>query len=194
VARELLGLLLCHQTPHGLLVGRIVETEAYLGATDLASHSARGRTKRNYLMFEAPGHAYVYFSYGNHWCFNTVAYAKPPGAVLVRALEPVEGMDVMTLNRGLSNPRDLTNGPGKLTKALDIGRAQNAAALFESASPLYIARPTRSRPKMPVVVTPRIGISKSVDLPLRFYVADSPYVSRRRALDAALRDAFEGAS
>jgi DNA-3-methyladenine glycosylase len=179
VARKLLGLLLCHRTPRGLLVGRIVETEAYLGSDDAASHAARGRTARNRLMFSAPGHAYVYFSYGMHWCFNAVAYQTPPGAVLVRALEPLDGVDEMARLRGLalSSPA-LTNGPGKLTRALAIERAHNGVALYESDE-LFIAYPPGRAPRRPVESGPRIGIRRSAELPLRFFYGDSAYLSRR---------------
>lgn len=184
VARDLLGSLLCHRVPsvlreadECLLVGRIVETEAYLGGADLASHSARGVTRRNYLMFEAPGHAYVYQSYGCHWCFNAVAFAHPPGAVLIRAIEPLDGVREMARRRGLDNMIQLTNGPGKLTRALGIERQHNGGVLFDPASALHIAEAPRRDAR--IVVTSRIGITRSADLPLRFYLDGNAYVSRR---------------
>ena len=178
VARDLLGCALCHQTPDGPLVGRIVETEAYLGCDDLASHAARGRTRRNAIMFDAPGHAYVYLSYGNHWCFNVVAFERPPGGVLIRALEPIAGLEAMALRRqrgaGLAS---LTNGPGKLTQALGIDRAQYGVPLFGDETSLFLSIPD-ARPSPVVGCGPRIGIRRAMDLPLRFYVRGSAYLSR----------------
>lgn len=178
VARELLGAVLVHETDEGLACGRIVETEAYTGADDPASHAARGRTPRNFLMFEAPGQAYVYFIYGNHFCFNAVSFDHPPGAVLVRALEPLRGLDLMARRRGMreSDPR-LTNGPGKLAQALGVTRADNGAALYDPASRLRIERGTTA--PGPIVVSERIGINVARHLPLRFHIAGSPCVSKR---------------
>lgn len=179
MARHLLGLLLCRRTPAGLLVGRIVETEAYLGPDDGASHAARGVTPRNRLMFERPGHAYVYFSYGMHWCFNIVAWSTPPGAVLVRALEPLDGVDEMARRRHLPhNAPTLTNGPGKLTQALGIDGSLNGAPLYDAEGAIFIARPTRRTTARPVIATPRIGIRRSAELPLRFCLGDSAHLSR----------------
>ncbi len=149
--------------------GRIVEVEAYLGPHDLAAHSARGLTPRTRVMFGPPGHAYVYFIYGMHWCFNAVTRAEGlPSAVLVRALEPLEGLDLMRRRRphARSTP-ELTNGPGKLCAALAIDGQRNGVSL--SSSSLRIVSSEAELPGQ-VVVTPRIGISKAADWPLRWHV------------------------
>jgi DNA-3-methyladenine glycosylase len=178
VARDLLGAVLeCH-TPEGVASGRIVETEAYLGEHDLACHAAVGRTARTDPLYGAPGLAYVYFIYGMYWCFNAVTRAEgQPSAVLVRALEPLEGLDLMRARRPLRSRRDtdLTNGPGKLCQALDIVGRHNRLPLDK---PPLLIRPGIHVPCEAVTVTPRIGISQSADWPLRWFVSDSPFVSR----------------
>lgn len=177
VARDLLGAVLeCH-SPEGVASGRIVETEAYLGEHDLACHAAAGRTSRTDPLYGAPGTAYVYFIYGMYWCFNAVTRAEgEPSAVLVRALEPVDGIGLMHKRRRLRSNRDvdLTNGPGKLCLALGIDGQHNRLPL--DRLPLVIRRGV-DVPREAVTVTPRIGISKSADWPLRWLVTDSPFVS-----------------
>lgn len=176
VARALLGTVLTHATPDGVAGGRIVEVEAYLGETDPASHAFRGPRGRAEVMFREGGCAYVYFSYGVHWCMNVVTEREGTGgAVLIRALEPVEGIDLMRARRGREDVRDLTSGPGKLTQALGIGRAENGLDLVSS-------RLTISRGDAPagVEATPRIGITKAADWELRFVEKGSPFASRRR--------------
>jgi DNA-3-methyladenine glycosylase len=158
VAKALLGKLLVHGETSGI----IVETEAYLGAGDLAAHSAVGITPRTRVIFGPPGHAYVYLNYGIHECLNIVAEPDGvPGCVLIRALKPVDGIEQMTVRR--NGARDLTGGPGKLTQALGITRALNGADL--TLGPLTVHDLNLS-PK--IEVTKRIGITKSADLPLRF--------------------------
>lgn len=177
VARDLLGHVLCHCTADGLAAGRIVETEAYLGADDAASHCRNRRTARNSVMFEAPGHVYVYFVYGNHFCFNAVAHDGRAGGVLVRALEPLAGIDLMARRRGLqASDRRIANGPGKLARALDIDRRQNGLPLFDPRSSIWIARGERIPTH--VAVGPRMGIRKASHLPLRFHDLDSAWVSQ----------------
>jgi DNA-3-methyladenine glycosylase len=183
VAPRLLGQLLVRKTLTGLCAGIIVETEAYL-RNDAAAHSFRGETSRNRVMFGPPGHVYVYFIYGNHWCVNSVC--RRPGigeAVLIRAVEPALGLDFMQARRPVANLLLLTNGPGKLCAAMDISRAQNGADLCDDKSPLFIvknpARPGFLRKHGPIVTTTRIGITKAAALPLRFYLEKNPYVSRR---------------
>lgn len=176
VARDLLGAVLRHSTPDGVASGRIVETEAYLGEHDLACHAVAGLTQRTRWLYGAPGTAYVYFIYGVHWCFNTVTRAVgSPSAVLVRALEPMEGVALMRERRGSVRDRELTNGPGKLCEALGITGGLNGLPLRKSA--IEILR-GEAVPDARVVVTPRIGITKSAEWPLRWYVADNPYVSK----------------
>jgi len=174
VARDLLGKVIVH----GPTAGIIVETEAYLGGDDLASHSARGITHRTRVIFGPPGHAYVYFIYGMYECLNIVCEpAGKPGCALVRALEPVAGIEIMRRRRPAAHkPEVLANGPGKLTLALAISRAQNGADLTHG--PLVVREPADSRP-FEVQVTPRIGISQCAELPLRFLVAGNRFVSRK---------------
>lgn len=168
VARDLLGKLLAHRVGGGLRVGRIVETEAYLGTHDRASHSSRGRTPRTEGMFGPPGYAYVYMIYGVHHCFNAVTGAEGhASAVLVRALEPVEGIE------------GRTNGPGLLCRALEIDRRQDGLDLL--GDELFIAEPGRGEP-IEVVVRPRIGVAYAgewAEKLLRFYVGGNPFVSRK---------------
>ena len=182
VAKKLLGQLLIRRTPSGLCGGAIVETEAYL-VGDPASHTFRGETPRNRVMFGPPGHGYVYFIYGNHWCFNAVC--RPAGigeAVLVRAIEPLFGLEWMEQQRAVAKPHELTNGPGKLCEAMAIDRTFDGIDLCDAKSSLLIARNHRlaafRRERGPIVTTTRIGIVKAAALPLRFYLSGSKYVSR----------------
>lgn len=177
MARGLLGCLLVHDSADGLTSGRIVETEAYL-VGDEAAHSFRGPTARNAVMFGAPGYAYVYFIYGIHYCVNAVTQAEGVAeAVLIRALEPVDGLELMAARRGTSNPRQLCSGPGKLAQAMGIGAAQNGLALF--AARLRIEAAAAPVNADDIVTTTRIGISRAADLPLRFYLRDNLYISKR---------------
>jgi DNA-3-methyladenine glycosylase len=176
VARDLLGAVLRCTTSDGVASGRIVETEAYLGEHDLACHAAAGLTARTRWLYGAPGTAYVYFIYGVHWCFNAVTRAVgSPSAVLVRALEPLDGVELMRERRGVANDRELTNGPGKLCEALGITGALNGLPL--ATSPIEILR-GEPVPDSRVQVTSRIGITKSAEWPLRWLVRDNPYVSK----------------
>lgn len=172
----MLGTILECTTSDGLASGMIVETEAYLGEHDPACHAAVGRTKRTAPLYERPGLSYVYFIYGVHWCFNAVTRAEGlPSAVLVRAVEPVAGMDLMRSRRG---PRvrgmNLTNGPGKLCEALGIDKSMNALSL--QRSPLVI-REGLSVANADIQVGPRIGITKAADWPLRYIIRGNPWVS-----------------
>lgn len=178
VARALLGTALLHQTPEGLLAGRIVETEAYLAEGDLAAHSRAGPTRRNGVVFGPPGHAYVFTIYGMHCCLNVAVEPDgTPGCVLIRALEPLCGIDAMRAFRsGAPRRPSLANGPGKLTRALGIGMRHNGADLL--AGPLSIRRFATTSP-LPIQASPRIGISKSKELVLRFFIAHNECVSRR---------------
>ena len=172
VARDLLGKLLVH----GPVAGVIVETEAYLGGDDLAAHSARGITARTRVIFGPPGHAYVYFIYGMYECLNIVAEPEgKPGCVLIRALEPLAGLEIMRARRPAARrPEDLASGPGKLTLAMGITRAHNGADL--TRGPLLV-RHREGAPSFEIAVTPRIGISKCADWPLRYIVKGSRFTS-----------------
>lgn len=174
VAKELLGAFLVTNLPEGKTVGRVMETEAYLSSGDPASHSFKGKTKRNSVMFGPPGHAYVYFIYGMYYCVNVVTGREGAGeAVLIRALEPIEGRDIMGERRGVTNIHKLCNGPGKLTKALGITKWLNGASLLGPEA--YILSPD-SYPKFKapkdneIKVSARIGISKGTEHLLRFYI------------------------
>jgi DNA-3-methyladenine glycosylase len=175
VARDLIGCLLLHETEHGRLVGRIVEAEAYAD-DDPGSHSFRGLTQRNAPMFEEPGHAYVYLSYGMHFCLNAVTdRVGKASAVLIRAVEPLEGLEIMRAHRGAVRDRDLARGPGRLTQAFAIGRLQNRADL--TRRPLVICSGERL-PFESIVTTPRIGLGSVQDgRRWRFVEEGSPWVS-----------------
>lgn len=175
VARDLLGRIVVRRLGRTLLAGRIVETEAYLGSDDPASHAARRQTPRNAVMFGPPGHAYVYFTYGMHFCFNAVAHDGLAGAVLIRALEPLAGLEEMERRRGAPDRRQLTNGPAKLCQALGIGRPENRLPLFAGALQVVDA-PGVSRRR--IVARPRVGIRAGADLLYRFYERDNPFVSK----------------
>jgi DNA-3-methyladenine glycosylase len=179
VARELLGAILECRTPDGVASGRIVETEAYVGEHDLACHAAAGRTARTAPLYGPPGIAYVYFIYGVHWCVNAVTRGvDEPSAVLIRALEPLTGLDLMRRRRTAARRDvDLTNGPGKLCQALGITGEHNWKPL--QAPPLRILEGV-AIPDQLTARTPRIGITQCVDWPLRWVIRDNPYVSRGR--------------
>ena len=172
VARDLLGKILVH----GATSGKIVETEAYIGGEDRASHSARGITPRTRVIFGPPGYAYVYLIYGMYECLNLVAEPDgTPGCVLIRALEPVAGIETMSRRRPKAHTlRDLTSGPGRLTLALGITRAQNG--LDVTRGPLTVRTP-RHEEHFEIEVTPRIGIRHCADWPLRYAIKANPFVS-----------------
>jgi len=188
VGRELLGKLLIRREGRRLLAGRIVEDEAYLGSDDPAAHAYAGRTPRNFVLFGPPGHAYVYFIYGNHYCLNVSCMPEGQGeGVLFRAMEPVFGVEAMAQARDLELPtspspaqlRLISSGPGRMSEAIGITRERdNNKDLTSRNSDLWFAddgfRPER------IAATPRIGITKAVDHPLRFVIAGNPFVSGER--------------
>lgn len=194
VARQLLGKVLVREGNASVsrLTARIVEVEAYLGETDPAAHAAAGRTLRNSVLFGPPGHAYVYFIYGNHYCLNVTCQPEgKAGCVLFRALEPLSGIDEMAKARGIElrsaevNSREvdrrkdwprLTSGPGRLCEAFGITRARdNGCDLTSAAGSLWIGDDDyRARN---ILTTPRIGITKAADLPLRYFLGGNPFVS-----------------
>jgi len=180
VAREMLGTVLECRTADGITSGIIVETEAYLGEHDLACHAVVGRTARTAHLYGPPGIAYVYFIYGMYWCFNAVTRAEGlPSAVLVRALEPLDGIDLMHKRRPRAkHTADLTNGPGKLCGALGITGAMNGLSLRRK--PIVIREGQRIADRE-IDVTERIGIApaRSADWPLRWIVKDNRFVSHR---------------
>jgi DNA-3-methyladenine glycosylase len=179
VAREMLGTVLeCH-TDDGVASGIIVETEAYLGEHDLACHAVAGRTARTEALYGRPGISYVYFIYGMYWCFNAVTREEGlPSAVLVRALEPLDGISLMHKRRArVMNPVDLTNGPGKLCTALGISGSMSKKSL--QRKPLLV-REGEPISDERVETTTRIGITRSADWPLRWLVRGNPFVSRRK--------------
>jgi DNA-3-methyladenine glycosylase len=184
VAPRLLGKLLAHRTEAGILAGRIVEAEAYLGPhnhpPDPAAHSYRGVTPRNCVLFGPAGHAYVYTIYGRYFCMNISCEAEGlPGCVLLRALEPLRGMDEMARQRGLSAPAkpwQLTSGPSRLCQALGLTRAEhNELDLLDANSPLQVREDGFTVSE--VLVTPRIGIHEAEDWPLRFALPENRCVS-----------------
>ena len=189
VAPRLLGAILAHHTPCGTLAGRVVELEAYLDPhalpADPAAHAHRGPTPRNRVLFGPPGHAYVYAIYGRYFCMNVSCQPEgQAGCVLLRALEPLDGLAQMARNRGLQPPAplpSLTAGPSRLCQALGLSRAlHNGLDLLAPGSPLRLYRDGY----LPgaVRVTPRIGIRQAVDLPLRFALAGHACVSGPKRL------------
>jgi DNA-3-methyladenine glycosylase len=191
VARALLGKLLIRKTPAGILAGRIVETEAYLGKDDAAAHSAAGHTRRNSVVFGPPGYAYVYFIYGAHYCLNVSCLPEGnAGCVLFRALEPIAGIDQMAEVRGIELPSEaelhkisslkkIASGPGRLAEALGITREKdNGKCLVSPKSDLRVAE-DGYRVRY-ITVTPRIGIVKSAAHPLRYFIAGNVFVSGRK--------------
>ncbi len=182
VSRDLLGKVLVRRERRKLLVARIVEVEAYLGEDDAAAHSAAGKTARNAVLFGPPGLAYVYFIYGNHYCFNVSCLPDGvAGGILFRAVEPLRGIAEMAVARdvsvdGTADLRKLTSGPGRMAEAFGITRARdNGKDLTSVKSDLWIADDECPRPK--VVVTARIGITKAAEHPLRFLIAGNRFVS-----------------
>ena len=172
VARDLIGCVV----RHGETAGRIVETESY-HMEEPACHAYAGVTSRTRTLFGPPGYAYVYFSYGIHSLLNAVAEGEGVGAaVLIRALEPVEGLEPMRARRRVARDEDLCNGPGKLTQALDIGLSLNGTSLVDGPIELIAREPGAREPR--IVMGERIGITKAADLPWRFCDADSRHVSR----------------
>ena len=191
VARELLGKILVREGPRRL-TARIVEVEAYLGEKDPASHSAAGNTARTSVLFGPPGHAYIYFIYGNHYCLNVSCEpAGQAGGVLFRAVEPLSGVEEMAQARGLrihdsESPASkelikLTSGPGRLCEAFGITRTRdNGGDLTSPASSLWIGSDGTGHPRG-IRTSPRIGITKAIDKPWRYFLSDNPFVSKVRA-------------
>ncbi len=184
-ARSLLGKRLVRRSGGQRLAGRIVETEAYIGGGDLGCHASVGRTARNDVMFGPAGHAYIYFTYGMHWMFNVVTEVDGfPAAVLIRALEPLEGRAVMERNRKGRTGFDLCSGPAKLAQALDITRALNGVDLCARHSTELWIEDAPPIADDEIASGPRIGLNSVPEpwfsKPWRFYIASNPHVSRRQ--------------
>ena len=180
LARHLIGKILVRETPEGSLSGRIVETEAY-PVGDAAGHAYHGETLRNHALFLCRGHAYVYLAYGTSYLLNVSSETSGIGAgVLVRALEPLDGIPSMQRNRRVQNLRDLTRGPGRLTAALDIDRRLDGIDLCRMGA-LWLARNDQDAPD--IGRSARIGLSSETDRPLRFYVRGDRFVSGPKALN-----------
>lgn len=178
VAKSILGKKIIRVIRGKILSGIIVETEAYTGNNDPSAHSFNGITKRNKVMFNGAGFAYVYFIYGNHYCFNATTGSKGIGhAVLIRAIEPVEGIDEMKKFRKVDNDFELTNGPGKLCQTMKIDKTLNGVDLTKGDN-IFIANGNFK--EFEIQVSPRIGISKAEELPQRFFIKDNNYVSKHK--------------
>jgi DNA-3-methyladenine glycosylase len=159
VARDLLGTQLVHIDKGVRIAGTILETEAYIGETDLGCHAKAGRTPRTAVMYGPPGHAYVYFTYGMHWLFNIVTEREDfPAAVLIRAIDPTDGLAIISERRGNRPRRDWANGPGKLTQALGISKQHNGADLCAPDSLIFL-EPGEPTPDARVTTTPRVGLN-----------------------------------
>jgi DNA-3-methyladenine glycosylase len=189
VAHDLLGKVLIRREQRQILAGRVVETEAYTGVTDAAAHASSGLTRRNAVLFGPPGYAYVYFIYGNHYCLNVSCMPEgDAGSVLFRALEPVAGLQRMALNRELELPpepritqlRALTSGPGRMAEAMGVTRDRDHGKDLTdpSRSDLWLA--DDGFRLQSVMITPRVGIKKAMDEPLRFIIPGNPFVSGKR--------------
>jgi DNA-3-methyladenine glycosylase len=184
IAPDLLGRSLYVSENGTLAGGRIVEVEAYIGEDDPACHACRGKTNRNAVMYGLPGHAYVYFTYGNHWMLNAVTEREGfPAALLIRAIEPLQGMPLMRRRRGPNREQVLTNGPGKLTEALGINGGDNGTSL---CGPRLLIGGRRPR-SLTVATSGRVGVSDGGEVPWRFYIAGHPWVSPYRAGTRATR-------
>ena len=185
VARDLLGMRLVRIEAGRRVAGIITEAEAYEGEEDLACHARFGRTPRNGIMYGAPGFAYVYFTYGMHWMLNAVAEPEGvPAAVLIRAIQPTEGVDLIAARRGMRPPDQWTDGPAKLTFALNIARAQNGADLCDPSGELFIER-GEPFPDAQVIQTARIGLFHTPEpwksIPWRFAIVQEKKASRKEA-------------
>jgi DNA-3-methyladenine glycosylase len=183
IAKELLGAFLVRKLKNEILIGKIVEVEAYLGEKDPASHAYRGRTQRNEVMFWQGGHLYVYFTYGMHFCCNVVTEREGRGrAVLLRAVEPIEGLETMAHNRGITlnaekDKQNLCSGPAKLCEAFGIARRENGIDLC--GDKIWIAEEAH-QPQYAIVRTTRVGIRNGAEHKWRFCIKDNPFVSPGR--------------
>lgn len=179
VAKDILGKLLVHESHQNIFIGKIVEVEVYRGIDDPASHSYKGKTKRNEIMFGKPGIAYVYLIYGSHYCLNVVTEKTGiASAVLIRALEPLKGITEMKKNRGVNDLSKVASGPGKLTKAFQITLKENGLDITDPSSYMNIYELIKPE-QFQIVQTTRIGIRLAKDFPWRFYIKDNQHVSKK---------------
>ncbi len=180
VAKELLGKIIVRKTGQKILTAKIVETEAYIGDHDPASHAYRKFTERNKIMYETGGMSYVYFIYGNYYCFNVVTERKGLGnAVLIRGVEPLTGIDAMRKFRGkIKNDYELTNGPAKLCLALNIDKSLYGIDLTKRGK-IFISKPAHNE-RFEIMVSKRIGLNVGVDFPYRFFIKGNPYVTKHK--------------
>ncbi len=177
VAKELLGKLLVRDLNGKELIGKIVETEAYYGLDDPASRAYTGKKNMNSVMWEEPGTIFIYMVH-NNWLMNIVTGRKDdPQAVLIRAVEPIEGVEIMKKNRGMDNIKNLTNGPGKLTKAFAIDKSFNRKKIYRRETGLYIKD---NKEKFEIDTSNRIGVSRDLEKHLRFFIKGNPFVSRAK--------------
>jgi DNA-3-methyladenine glycosylase len=180
LSQQMLGTYLVHESEEGITAGKIVETEAYLWG-DPACHAYRRQTPMNAMMFGPAGHAYIYQIYGMHYCVNVVSSPEGVGeAVLIRALEPTEGIELMEKRRRTYERKSLCSGPGKLVRAMGITRALNGTSFIDTSSVnsrLYLL-PTADT-SFDIITTTRIGITQGADLPYRFYIKGNPFISRK---------------
>lgn len=177
VARELLGKVIVRKLDGKILKGKIVETEAYLGEEDRASHARFGKTNRNYLMFEEAGRVYVYFIYGMYYCLNVTTEVKgKAGAVLIRGIEPLEETEVMKRNRKKAEIKRLTDGPGKICQAMQIDKSFNGEEIFDDNGILYIEQ--EEKYNFEIVESKRIGVKMDLDENMRYYIKNNKFVSK----------------
>jgi DNA-3-methyladenine glycosylase len=188
VAPDLLGCVIAHETAQGLVAVMLTEVEAYAGESDPASHAYRGRTARNAVMFGPPGHVYVYFTYGMHFCMNLVCQPEyGASAVLLRAGRVIEGVPLATARRARHLPRstprevDLARGPARLCEALAVDRSHDGADAVDPASPLRALAAVTPVPATRISNGPRVGVSRAADVPWRFWITGEPAVSPYRA-------------
>lgn len=180
VSKELLGKIIIRKIGKYILTSKIVETEAYIGEHDPASHAYMKVTERNKVMYDRGGKVYVYFIYGNYYCFNVVSERKGIGnATLIRAVEPIDGISIMKkFRRETKSIHDLTNGPGKLCMALDINKSMYGDDLTEEEN-IFISSPLKKE-RFEIVTTKRIGLNTGVESPYRFFIKDNPFVTRHK--------------
>lgn len=183
VAQELLGKVLVHKSEEGVFTGMVVETEAYIGPHDLASHASRGKTARNEIMFAKAGSWYIYMIYGCHYCLNIVTEKEGyPAAVLIRALQPLQGIDLMKKNRSNQKLESLASGPGKLCQAFGIDKRLNHSSATNKGAFLFVADEGIQIPSKSIIRASRIGVDYAgiwKEKKLRFYVQDNTFVSKK---------------